>query len=74
MAKCPGCGKLTSFSVSKEQIGGTGFNYNVVVCPYCQTAIGVIGVYNTDTQLLELREAIRAIAQRVGATVNLSRD
>jgi predicted Zn finger-like uncharacterized protein len=74
MAKCPGCGAFTSFRIEKQQLGGTAFDYNLVVCAMCQTAIGVVGIYNTDTQLLELRDAIRAIATKMGIAVQLSTD
>ena len=74
MSKCPGCQKVVTFSVSKQKLSGTRFNYNIVQCPLCFTAIGTTGVYNTYTQLLELREAIRAIAAKVGAKVDLSVD
>jgi recombinational DNA repair protein (RecF pathway) len=74
MAKCPGCQKVTSFAVEKQALGGTGFMYNIVVCSLCHTAIGLTGTYNTDAQILELREAIRAIAAKANVPVKLSKD
>jgi hypothetical protein len=74
MSRCAKCDRIVSFQVSKQQLGGTGYYYNIVECPFCQTAIGVVGIYNTDTQLIELREAVRAIAQKIGVQVDLSTD
>lgn len=70
--KCPGCQKVTTFEVSKEDLAKSGHKYNIVRCVLCQTAIGVTDYYNNAAQLLELREAIRSIAAKVGAVVKLT--
>jgi hypothetical protein len=71
---CPACRKPTTFEASTEEMGMIPYKYNLIRCSLCKTAIGVTGMYNTDTQLIQLREAVRAIADKLGVRVKLPHD
>jgi hypothetical protein len=67
---CPCC-KETHFEIKEARLSNTGYKWYFVHCVKCGTPVGVVE-FNYISAILERQnEALRAIAKKVGAEINL---
>ncbi len=67
---CPKCGK-GFFTTSVEEPSGSKFKLIFVSCSSCGAVVGVMDYFNVGHLIVKQSKAIKAIAQQVGAYVDL---
>lgn len=73
MASCLKCGNR-SFKMDEQNVNGSRVLLNLVSCAACDTIVGVYDIFplaNVLDKLDKHAEAIRSIAERIGADVDL---
>ena len=69
-SKCVSCGGM-SFEIQQAEPAKSAFKVYFVQCAQCGGVVGIMDYHNIGAMLGKQNEAIKAIAQRVGAMVSL---
>ena len=67
---CPRCGN-TSFEAQMLDLQRADFKHLCVQCESCSAVVGILDFYNVGNMLLAQNRAIRAIAEKLGVSVEL---
>jgi hypothetical protein len=69
-SSCPKCGS-TSFETATVEPSGSAFKLVFVQCAVCGGVVGVVEYNNVGSMIDRQNKAIREIARKVGALINL---
>ncbi|HZK81850.1 MAG TPA: hypothetical protein VFC46_12300 [Humisphaera sp.] len=72
-SSCLKCGS-TNFEMVRNTPKGSAFYYMFVQCSVCGGVVGALDGYNLGEKLRRQDEALRQIASRIGAVIDLPND
>lgn len=70
ISRCSKCDN-TFFEIKQAEPSGSAYKLYFVQCSRCGAVVGIQEYYNSGAMLEKLTKAVKAIAQKVGAHVDL---